>query len=418
MADNNNGQSKSLPDRMLSEASQSLKKYVSVSAGIGTLVSRTKEALSELKEVDSLLTQIAKENDRLSKADLEKIGNDAYDIASKYGKSAADYLTSFQEAVHAGYQNAEEIAELSLAVQSAGDMSAELASQFINAADSAYELGGSASKLTKILDGICSISGQNSVTMSDLAEAMSAAGGQASELGIEAEETAAMLGTIISAAHLSGTEAADAFGDILLLIRQITDVGKGIDAGSLAQYEKACRALNVSLKETRNGITSLRDPMEIIKDLSEAYSKLDFNDARRTNLLASVGGSTNAEALNAVLENYDLYESMLSEYAQGMGSMSQKAAETAGSWEGSLNRLSNTWTDTIGNIAESDAVITLVNGLNRLLSVVNNVTEKLGSLGTISIGAGLFAGLKNTGKRRTSVRISNTVNCFEYALHA
>ena len=404
--------------KIISEASESLMGYLSVSSGIDTLVSKTSDALSELKEVDTLLTQIAKENNRLSKADLEKIGNDAFGIASKYGKSAADYLTGFQEATRAGYQNAAEIAELSLAAQSAGDMSAELASQFINAADSAYELGGSTSKLTKILDGICSISGQNTVTMSDLAEAMSAASGQASELGIEAEETAAMLGTMISAAHLSGTEAADAFGDILLLIRQITDEGKGIDAGSLAQYEKACRALNVSLKETRNGITSLRDPMEIIKDLSEAYSKLDFNDTRRTNLLDAAGSSADAEALNAVLENYDLYESMLSEYAQGMGSMSQRATETADSWEGSLNRLSNTWTDTIGNIAESNAVITLVNGLNGLLSVVNNVTKGLGSLGTIGIGAGLFAGLTNTGKRRMSVRISNTVNCFEYALLA
>ena len=354
--------------------------------------------LSDLMEVDTILTQIAKENSRLSKIDLEKIGNDAFDIASKYGKSAADYLTGFQEAARAGYRNAAEIAELSLAAQSAGDMSAELASQFINATDSAYELGGSTSELTKILDGICSISGQNTVTMSELAEAMSAASGQAAELGIEVEETAAMLGTMISAAHLSGTEAADAFGDILLLIRQITDEGKGIDAGSLAQYEKACRALNVSLKETRNGITSLRDPMEIIKDLSEAYSKLDFNDTRRTNLLDAAGSSADAEALNAVLENYDLYESMLSEYAQGMGSMSQRAAETADSWEGSLKRLSNTWTDTIGNIAESDAVITLINGLNGLLSVINNVTDRLGSfgtIGTIGIGVGISKFVKN-----------------------
>ena len=254
--------------------------------------------------------------------------------------------------------------------------------------------------------------------MSDLAEAMSAAGGQAEEFGIRAEETAAMLGTIISTAHQSGTEAAEAFGDILLLIRQVTDEGKGIDARSLTQYEKACRALNVSLKETKNGITSLRDPMEIIQDLSEAYSKLGANDTRRTNLLDAAGSSANAEALNAVLENYGLYEKMLSEYIQGTGSMSQMTAETADSWEGSLNRLSNTWTDTIGNIADSDAIITLVNGLNNVLSVINNVTEKLGSFASIGIGAGLFAGLKNTGKCRMSVRISNTVNCFEYALHA
>ena len=224
--------------------------------------------------------------------------------------------------------------------------------------------------------------------------------------------------TIISEAHQSGAEAADAFESILLLIRQVADAGKGIDAESLTRYEKACRSLNVSLKETRNGVTSLRDPMEVLKDLSEAYSKLNTGDARKANLLDAAGGGINADALEAVLENYSQYEKMLAEYADGTGTMSQKAAQTADSWEGSLNRLSNTWTDTIGNIAASDAIVILVNGLNGLLSVINSVTEKLGSFGTIGIGAGLFSGLKNTGKCRMSVRISNTVNCFEYALHA
>ena len=412
MADNNTGQA------ILSEASESLREYISVSAGINVLVSKTKEALSELREVDTLLTQIANENDRLSRADLEEIGNNAFDTASKYGKSASDYLTEVQNASRAGYQNAAQIAELSLAAQSAGNITGELADRFITAADRAYELGGSVAKLTEILDGSFSISGRNAISMAELAEAMSAAGEQASKLGISADETAAVLSTIISGAHQSGAEASEAFESILLLIRQVADAGKGIDAESLTRYEKACRALNVSLKETRNGVTSLRDPMEVLKDLSEAYSKLNTGDARKANLLDAAGGGINADALEAVLNNYSLYEQMLSQYAQGVGSMAQKAAQTADSWEGSMNRLSNTWTDTIGNIADSDAVITLVNGLNGLLSVINSITAGLGSFGTIGIGAGLFAGLKNIGKRRTSVRISNTVNCFEYALHA
>ena len=412
MADNNTGQA------ILSEASESLREYISVSAGINVLVSKTKEALSELREVDTLLTQIANENDRLSRADLEEIGNNAFDTASKYGKSASDYLTEVQNASRAGYQNAAQIAELSLAAQSAGNITGELADRFITAADRAYELGGSVAKLTEILDGSFSISGRNAISMAELAEAMSAAGEQASKLGISADETAAVLSTIISGAHQSGAEASEAFESILLLIRQVADAGKGIDAESLTRYEKACRSLNVSLKETRNGVTSLRDPMEVLKDLSEAYSKLNTGDARKANLLDAAGGGINADALEAVLNNYSLYEQMLSQYAQGVGSMAQKAAQTADSWEGSMNRLSNTWTDTIGNIADSDAVITLVNGLNGLLSVINSITAGLGSFGTIGIGAGLFAGLKNIGKRRTSVRISNTVNCFEYALHA
>ena len=389
MADNNTGQA------ILSEASESLREYISVSAGINVLVSKTKEALSELREVDTLLTQIANENDRLSRADLEEIGNNAFDTASKYGKSASDYLAEFQEASRAGYQNAAQIAELSLAAQGAGNLTSELADRFITAADRAYELGGSVAKLTEILDGSFSISGRNAISMAELAEAMSAAGEQASKLGISADETAAVLSTIISGAHQSGAEASEAFESILLLIRQVADAGKGIDAESLTRYEEACSALNVSLKETRNGVTSLRDPMEVLKDLSEAYSKLNAGDTRKATLLDAAGSEMNADALEAVLENYSQYEEMLSQYARGAGSMAQKAAETADSWEGSLDRLSNTWTDTIGNIADSGAVITLVNGLNGLLSVVNSITDGLGSLGTIGIGAGITAFVKN-----------------------
>ena len=396
MADNNTGQA------ILSEASESLREYISVSAGINVLVSKTKEALSELREVDTLLTQIANENDRLSRADLEEIGNNAFDTASKYGKSASDYLTEVQNASRAGYQNAAQIAELSLAAQSAGNITGELADRFITAADRAYELGGSVAKLTEILDGSFSISGRNAISMAELAEAMSAAGEQASKLGISADETAAVLSTIISGAHQSGAEASEAFESILLLIRQVADAGKGIDAESLTRYEEACSALNVSLKETRNGVTSLRDPMEVLKDLSEAYSKLNAGDTRKATLLDAAGGGINADALEAVLNNFSLYEQMLSHYTQGAGSMAQKAAQTADSWEDSMNRLANTWTDTIGNIADSDAIITLVNGLNSLLSVINSITGKLGSLGTVSLGGTGFWALlqKDRSKQR------------------
>lgn len=110
-----------------------------------------------------------------------------------------------------------------------------------------------------------------------------------------------------------------------------------------------------------------------------------------------LGGNTNADALNAILENYDTYSKMLEEYAKGTGSMATEAEITANSWEGSLNRLSNTWVDTVGNIADSDAIITIINSLNGLLSVVNNVTEALGSLGTISLAGSFYLNQKNSG---------------------
>ncbi len=367
------------------------------------LFSQIRQAATELKEIDTLLNEIGRSNTGLSKSNLSQIGNDSFAIANRYGRQAKDYLSEVREASRTGYENAAGIAELSIAAQEAGDMTAELANQYIAATDKAYKLGGSVEKLTAILDGSNHIANHNAVNMSDLAEGMSIAGSQAASLGVKADEATAALGTMIATTQQSGADMAKALNGILLNLQQITNEEEGITTEGLAKYEAACNALNVSLKETKNGVTSLRDPMEIIRDLADEYAKLDFTDSRKTDLLDAVGNAQRADALKAILENYDMYEKMLQEYADGTGSIAAEAEKMADSWEGSLNRLSNTWTDTVGNIAESDAVVTAINGLNSLLSVVNHVTDSLGPLGTIGLGAGLFSLFKNVDYLKTPV---------------
>lgn len=364
-----------------------------------------KDVVTELKKVDTLLTEISRTNSSLSESTLENIGNNAFRVASRYGQSAANYLSGVREAYLAGFDNADEIAELSLAAQNAGGITAELADQLIYATDQAYRMSGSVSELTKVLDGMNYISGQNAFTMADLAEGMAALAPTASSFGIDAGETAAALGTMITATHQSGSEAADALRTVLLHIRQIADETEDIDGEGLAKYEAACSALNVKLKEIKNGILTLRDPMKVLPELAAAYNRLSDNDPRRTNLLDSVGSSA-GEQLDAFLRQWSTYETLLQQYAHGTGSMAEASEKTVNSWEGSLNRLSNTWASTIGNFTDSDAIAAAVNSLNSLLSIVNNITGKLGSFANIGLGAGLFLGFKNIGKRRMSIRIS------------
>lgn len=79
-----------------------------------------------------------------------------------------------------------------------------------------------------------------------------------------------------------------------------------------------------------------------------------------------------------------------------------------------MNRLSNTWTDTIGNIANSEGVVGLIKSLDWVLDKINKLTGALGSLGSIGLGAGLIAGIKNVG---TANYISSPSKnyCFEIA---
>lgn len=69
-----------------------------------------------------------------------------------------------------------------------------------------------------------------------------------------------------------------------------------------------------------------------------------------------------------------------------------------------MNRLSNTWTDTIENIANSESLTNIVNGLNGILTSINNITKTLGGAGSILAGTALFAGLKNVGVFSSDIR--------------
>ncbi|MBD5395895.1 MAG: phage tail tape measure protein [Lachnospiraceae bacterium] len=376
----------------MSQAISSFSMWLSASTLVMKFISQTREAVSELKSVDTYLTEISKTNHSLTQSDLEQIGNRSFDIASKYGKAATDYLSGVQDMSRAGYKNAEAMAEVSTAAQGAGDMTAEVANKMVIATDKAYKLGGSVEELTKILDGVNWVCDNNAVNMSELSEGMSIVASTAASLGVDINELTAVLGTMAATTQQSGSEVARAFKAILLNIRQISDEEEGIDAEGLTKYEKACNALGVSLKETKDGILQTRDAMEVLKELSEEYNKLDSNDIRRTDLLNSVGGKLRSTQLDALLRQWDTYENMLKQFSEGSGTMALEAEKTAQSWEGSLKRLHNTWVDTVGNIVNSNFVISITNGFNDFLSVINAVTNKLGALGTIGFG-GLGVGI-------------------------
>ena len=412
MGNNNNEQ---INNSLLSKLDEYFKSQLSKATGeivkiahqyslgyaVENISSKTQEAISELKDLDALLRDISKTNRQFSKSDLEKIGNASFDIAGKYGKTATDYLFSVQDAVHAGYTNVKEIAELSLAIQNAGNITSELANQYITATDTAFEMDGSIKVLSTSLDGATNIANNHLIDMSELAEAMSIVSSQAANSGMEVDETTAAIATMLAVTKQSGSEMAKAFQGILMNMQQVTgevnDGGAAIDTKSLEKYKKACEELGVSLTTVKGGMFSLKDPMQIIGELSNVYATLDDSDTKRTNLLSAVGGGDRATALNALLENYDLYEKMFQEYKDGLGSMDEAANITAHSWEGSLNRISNTWTDTVENVANSDAIITLLNGFNGVLSIINKVTDALGSLGTIGVLGGGIASAKGLG---------------------
>ena len=415
---------------------EKLKKFsswMSMTSVVSTFVMDIRNAIVELKEVNTLLTEISKANDKLTSSQLAQIGNNSFGVASKYGKTATDYLAGVQEMSRAGYANAEAMGELSTAAQGAGDMTSDTANQFIIAADKAYKMNGSVEELTKTLDGINYITNNNAVNMSELSEGFSIVASTAASFDVTAQELAAALSTMSATTQQSGSEVARAFRAILLNIRQVSDEEENIDAEGLTKYEKACNDLGVSLKEVKDGVLQLRDPMEVLKELSVEYNKLDEADLKRTNLLNSIGGKLRATQLDAILRQWDMYEEMLQQYTDGSGSMANEANKTANSIEGLWNSLKNDWTSFVNEFANSDLFKSLIESARRLIDVLSDASSPLNSILTqfanllelatkftdkIGLIPTIFAGLslKNVGElilKYARFRITTDIKCGE-----
>lgn len=317
-------------------------------------------SLSQLREVDNILTDIRRLNATLSKSDLADIGKKAYAAADKYGQNVTDYLSTVRSLTQAGYKNAAELADLTLSLQNAGDLTADLAQTYITAADHAYDLNGNIQQLRTTLDGANNISNLNAVNLSDLAVGMTTVGTQAADAGVQISEVTAAIGTMATAANVTGADAGNAFLNILN---------------------------NLSFSDN-----SLQTPMEQLAAIADTYQNLDADSSERSNILSLLGTENDQAAIDALLSNWNLYQTMLSEYATGGGSISEEAALTADSWESSTNRLQNSWVNFIDTLVDQDAIVGTTNALSDLLNGIASITDTIGALPPLIAGVTAILG--------------------------
>lgn len=405
--------------------------YISANQIINMITRTIRSAITELKEIDNTLTEISKTSERTAES-LRKLGEASFDSASKYGRTANDYLLGVQEMSRAGFgeRQSENLAELSLRAQAAGDMTAEMANQYIIATNAAYGYEGSLDKLNRVLDSQNYITNRNAVDMENLTAATKIAASQAAASGVAVDELTAAVGTMSAVTQQGGYQAGRAFKGILMNIQQVKgaadDIGDGgadITAESLSKYEQATAALGVSLKEVKNGVTQLREPMEVLRELSIAVRQESEGSIKVANLISAVGGKFRGNQLIALLENWDTYEKMLAEFNsnEAIGSAMEEAEKSANNWAGSLNKVKNSWSELVNQFINSDNAVdmlqslnniiqnltessatgsikTIVDGLSSMLKIISKITDKIGTLPTLLSGIAIFNSFRGKGR--------------------
>lgn len=368
-------------------------------AATAMLVKGLKDAVTEMKAVDAELINTAKATGASSEK-MKELEQGAYRLAEAYGHTASEVLTAETAFARAGYgDKIEQMAELNLLTQNAGDLSSEAASSFLLAADAAFGYGGNVQKLTAMLDGMNEVSNRNATDMSKLAEGMTVAGSVFASAGESAQTFTALLGTVTAATQRSGDEVANGLRTILMNIRQIkgeAEDGKLIDGKSIANASKALREY-AGIETMVNG--ELRKGSDVLAELAGKWDTL--SQAQQSAIAQNVAGKMRANILLSLMDNWDMAEKMMAEYANASGSAMKENMRYLDGWQAKTDKLSAAWTKFVANTISSDFIKGLLDISTKFLNVS-------GSIGTVTVAmTGLVLAFKGA-KIVTTVKTAFT----------
>lgn len=348
------------------------------------------EALETMKGVDDEMVTIRKVTGATT-AELDKIEKQAYETASAYGVAADEYLNSVANFSRAGYgEQASALAELATKTQIVGDTDAETAQQFLLSVDAAYQYKGSIEQLTKGLDGANEIDNKYATSISKIAEGLGKVAPIAAQAHVGVDELTAAIGTITAVTQRSGTEASTALRALFLNIigDTKTEIDEGVTwtTGEIAGLRDVIKIYAKDAYDAAQATGSVIDPMKAIAGLAQSMKDGLLTEQQLMEMVSDIGGKLRTSQLLALIQNWDMYESMLGDFANAAGSADKEVENALDSWSRKTEILHNKWTEFVSHLVET-------NTIKDALDVVIGLVEFLDSdTGRLVIQMGLLAG--------------------------
>lgn len=252
--------------------------------------------------------------------ELEKL---AREMGSKTSKSAKDAADAIKYMGLAGWDTGQIMKGLEpvLRLSEAGNIDLGRASDLVT--DSMSALGLSVDELGAYLDQMAQTSRKSNTNIDMLAEAMIVVGGTFKNLNTPLDEANALLG-ILANRGKKGSEAGTALNSILVNLTS----GAG-------QAGKAMKELGLSAFDSQGNFKGISN---VLKELREKLSGM--TEEQRNTYFAMIGGKTQIDTLNALLDGVGKeYDELRENIQDSNGALSDMAKTMQDNNLGALTRL-------------------------------------------------------------------------------
>ena len=394
-------------------------------------------AVQSVIEFDTALTEMRKVSDE-SVSTLERLQKATFNLADGVGTTALELQKSIADFMRIGET-------LEDATKSAQDANVLFrVSEFddvTQATDALVAMSAAYKDLEKsqINDVLNEIGNNYAISTDELASALQKSAATLSVAGNDIYEAAALV-----TAGNTVLQDADSVGTGLKMISlrilgtqeakdELASLGENVDDFVVQTKSKIDQTVRNYTAVTSNGFKGIsvlddngnyRSTYEILRDISDVYQEIIETDKKAgTNrgqaLLEVLAGKNRSNVAASILQSPEILESAYESALNSAGSAQEELNKYLESADGKVQKLKNQLQEFWSVLLDSGTLKTIISSLTTILETATELVDTLGTLGTIGLGAGLFAGVKNFGKTyKCMVSNKSFVIVFEYALHA
>ncbi len=411
---------KSLKDQF-SQAAGTLTQYFSIARGFSLVFDQLQKMPKAVYEIDTAMTNLYKVTDETEKKYISFLDSASYS-AYNLGRSVSSLVDQTANWAKLGFSldEASRLSEISSIYANVGEVDDDTAVKDIVTAIKAFNI--EAENSITIVDSLNKLGNEFATDAKSLGEGLRNAASSMAVAGNDINQTLAIL--------TGGGEITQNVGELANGLRVVSMRLRGMkgalqelgeeyeDIESISKIQTQIYNLSKGTVNIFKDDGSFKSTYDQLKEISEIY--FDLSDSDRADLTEIMFGKNRANQGVAILQAFKSgqIEKAYEASANAAGSAMQEQERWMGSLEAKTQQFEASFQSLSSTILDSNLLKWFVDFGTGTTKTLDTIINKFGSLGTIGLGAGLFAGSKNTGKCRMSVRISNIVFCFEYALHA
>lgn len=236
-----------------------------------------------------------------------------------------------------------------------------------------------------IVDKLTQLDARYATTAGDIATALSRTSAVAREAGLDLDQTAAALTTMIDVSQQDASSVGNAFRTILARYGNVKAsaftslVGDSEDIddanGSINDTEKVLNAIGI---QVRSSAGDMRDFYDVMEELAEIYPTLD--EVTRNAVATALGGTRQRNLLSIMLQNWDQVKESQEEAEKAQGTAAAKMAAYNESVEYSIEQLSTAWETFTQKVAADPIIKGAFDFLTGIIEHLDIITASIGSL--------------------------------------